>query len=89
VGTARSRRWRRSGCDDGEQRRKAVRADGSAARQGGERSARSVERWRGAGVACGAQRGGAEQLKLGTWPAKATGRRAERRQNRAEQGGWR
>jgi hypothetical protein len=30
VGTARSRRWHRSGCNDGEQRREAVRADGSA-----------------------------------------------------------
>jgi hypothetical protein len=43
VGTARSRRWRRSGSSDDEQRWKAVRADGSAARQGGERPARSRE----------------------------------------------
>jgi hypothetical protein len=31
---------------------------------------RPGKRWRDAGAACGAQRGGAEQLKLGTWPAK-------------------
>jgi hypothetical protein len=78
VVTARSRRWRWQGCNDGEQRRKAVWADGSAARQGGERPARSGERRRGAGVTRGAQRDGAGQLKLGTWPARAAGRRVER-----------
>jgi hypothetical protein len=52
----------------------------------GEASKRPGRRWRGEGVARDAQRGGAEQLKLGTWPAKAAGRRAERRQSRAGKG---
>jgi hypothetical protein len=91
VVTARSRRWRQSGCNDGEQRRRAVRADGSVVRQGEERPVRSGERRRGAGVAYGAQRGGAGQLRFGTWPAWATGAsgRAKIEQSRAEQGGWR
>jgi hypothetical protein len=63
--------------------------DGSAARQGGERPARSGERQQGAGVTRGAQRGGAGQLKLGTWPSRAAGCWVERKQSRAEQGGWR
>jgi hypothetical protein len=36
VGAARNRRWCRSGCNDGEQRRSAVRAGGRAAWQGEE-----------------------------------------------------
>jgi hypothetical protein len=86
VGTARSRRWHWQGCNDGEQRRRAVRADGSAARQGEERPARSGERRRGAGAARGAQRGAAGQLRLSTWSARAAGvsSTAKTEQSRAE-----
>jgi hypothetical protein len=44
VGTVRSRRWRRSSYNNGEQRRRAAWADDSAARQDEERPARSDER---------------------------------------------
>jgi hypothetical protein len=55
---------------------------GAASR--GEASARPGRRRRGAGVTRDAQRGGAKQLKLGTWPAKAAGasRRAKTEQSR-------
>jgi hypothetical protein len=49
VGAARSRRWHRSSCNDGEQWRRAVRAGGRAAWQGEERPARSGERRAGCG----------------------------------------
>jgi hypothetical protein len=42
-GSAGSRRWRRSGCSDGERRRRAARADGRAAWHGEERLARVGE----------------------------------------------
>jgi hypothetical protein len=56
-------------------------------RQGEERPARSGELRRGAGAACGAQRGGAEQLKLGTWPAKAAGASGKAKTEQSREGG--
>jgi hypothetical protein len=73
----------------GLQRQRAA-AEGSSggwqcgAARRGEASTRPGRQRRGAGVARDAQRGGAEQLKLGTWPAKAAGAsgRAKTKQNR-------
>jgi hypothetical protein len=61
--------------------------DGSAARQGGEWPARSGERRRSAGAACGAQRGGAEQLKLGTWLMKVAGASGRAKTEQSKEGG--
>jgi hypothetical protein len=61
----------------GVQRRRAAAESSSGGWQ------RGAARRGGAGVARGAPRGGVGQLKLGTWPARATGHRAERKQSKA------
>jgi hypothetical protein len=58
-------------------------------RQDEERPVRSGERRRGVGVARGAQRGGAGQLKLGTWPARAAGASGRAKTEQSRAGGWR
>jgi hypothetical protein len=76
----------------GLQCRRAV-AEGSSGRwqcgaaRRGEASARPGRRRRGAGVACDAQRGGAEQLKLGTWPTKAAGASGRAKTEQSREGG--
>jgi hypothetical protein len=89
VVTAKSRRWRWQGCNDGEQRRKAVRADGSAARQGGERPARSGERRQGARVTRGAQRGGARAVKARHMAVEGGGASGRAKTEQSRAGGWR
>jgi hypothetical protein len=66
----------------GEQLGRVVERRGKARR--GQRG--RVSGGRGAGAACGAQRGGAGQLRLGTWPARAAGA-AQREAERGES--WR
>jgi hypothetical protein len=87
VGAARNRRWRRLGCNDGEQRRRAVQAGGRAACQGEEKAS--------VGWGSAAQTLGQHVARLravrgrpvrGTWPTK---RRGVGRREREEKRGWR